>query len=341
MVKEPQPGQVPATGSSYKDSGVDIDAGNRFVSSIQSLMRKTFGPEVMQHENGFGGLFELNNPANPLIRRRMKQPVLVAATDGVGTKLKIAFMTGVHNTIGIDLVAMSVNDLIVQGATPLFFLDYLATSKLDTDLMASLMEGIAEGCMQAGTALLGGETAEMPDLYAPGEYDLAGFAVGIVEKNKLIRGNHIEPGDIVIGLTSDGLHSNGFSLVRRVLFDINKCDLHQHWEDCGCTLAEELLRPTKIYVKVISSLLKSYRKKFIIHGIAHITGGGLTENLPRILPPGMQANIDPKKWEVPPVFQRIQKMGNIDKAEMFRVFNMGIGMCLVAPTYNADAIIAK
>ena len=309
----------------YKKAGVNIDAGEEVVQRIKAMVRTTFRPEVLTDIGGFAGFFRPNLHA-------FKEPVFAAATDGVGTKLKIAFMLEKHDTVGIDAVAMCVNDLIVQGAEPLFFLDYLAVGKLDVDRATEIIGGVAEGCRRAGCALLGGETAEMPGFYPPGEYDLAGFAVGIAEKEKIITGAHIAPGDILIGVASSGLHSNGFSLVRKVLLEHAGLSLDQFLPELGCTLGEELLKPTIIYVPLILPLLRRYELK----GIAHITGGGLELNLPRILPSGVKALLRKKSWEIPPVFSLIQKYGHVEEREMFRTFNMGIGMVLVtAPEISA------
>ena len=309
----------------YKKAGVNIDAGEEVVQRIKAMVRTTFRPEVLTDIGGFAGFFRPNLHA-------FKEPVFAAATDGVGTKLKIAFMLEKHDTVGIDAVAMCVNDLIVQGAEPLFFLDYLAVGKLDVDRATEIIGGVAEGCRRAGCALLGGETAEMPGFYPPGEYDLAGFAVGIAEKEKIITGAHIAPGDILIGVASSGLHSNGFSLVRKVLLEHAGLSLDQFLPELGCTLGEELLKPTIIYVPLILPLLRRYELK----GIAHITGGGLELNLPRILPAGVKALLRKKSWEIPPVFSLIQKYGHVEEREMFRTFNMGIGMVLVtAPEISA------
>jgi phosphoribosylformylglycinamidine cyclo-ligase len=309
----------------YKKAGVNIDAGEKVVQKIKAMVRTTFRPEVLTDIGGFAGFFRPN-------LHTFKEPVFAAATDGVGTKLKIAFMLEKHDTVGIDAVAMCVNDLIVQGAEPLFFLDYLAVGKLDVDRATEIIGGVAEGCRQAGCALLGGETAEMPGFYPPGEYDLAGFAVGIAEKEKIITGAHIAPGDILIGVASNGLHSNGFSLVRKVLLEHAGLSLDQFLPELGCTLGEELLKPTIIYVPLILPLLRRYELK----GIAHITGGGLELNLPRILPSGVKALLRKKSWEIPPVFPLIQEYGHVEEREMFRTFNMGIGMVLVtAPEISA------
>jgi phosphoribosylformylglycinamidine cyclo-ligase len=314
----------------YKDAGVDIDAGNSFVKMIKPLVKATRRPEVLADIGGFGGLFALNNA-------KYKNPVLVSGTDGVGTKLKVAFMADRHDTVGIDLVAMCVNDIIVQGAEPLFFLDYLATGKLEPAKGAAIVKGIAEGCLQAGCALIGGETAEMPGFYTAEEYDLAGFTVGVVERDRIIDGSSITVGDTLIGLASSGLHSNGFSLARKVLFDRMGLDIHDIIPETGCTVADELLVPTRIYVKSILNLLRD----FTIHGIAHITGGGLPENVPRILPKGCMARIHTATWEMPAIFKVLQQGGNIADAELYRTFNCGIGMVLAIPTGEAGEVLLR
>ncbi len=329
-----------ATGASYKAAGVDIDSGNRFVKDIRRLQKNTFGPRVAHLPNGFAGLFSLDYDTK-LFAKNYKHPILVACTDGIGTKLAVAFQVGQMDTVGIDLVAMSVNDLVVVGAEPLFFLDYIATSKLDGKQLLELMGGIAEGCRQSGCALLGGETAEMPGFYKPGELDAAGFAVGVVEKKRVIDGRTIEAGDVILGIASDGLHSNGFSLVRHVLLEKKKHRLNARVDDFGCTLGEELLKPTAIYVEAIRRLLGSYKIKRIVGGLAHITGGGLVENVPRVLPPNTHAVLHTKRWAVPPIFDFVQKEGKIARSEMFRVFNMGIGMVVICPEFNADAVMRK
>jgi len=314
----------------YKEAGVDIEAGNRAVRMMQSHLRSTFRPEVIDNEGGFAGLFACYTD-------HLKEPVLVSAADGVGTKLRIAFMLDKHDTVGIDLVAMCVNDIIVCGAEPLFFLDYIAVSHLDPDNITSIISGIAAGCRQAGCALIGGETAELPEFYKEREYDLAGFAVGIVEREKIIDGSKISPGDKIIGLAGSGLHSSGYSLVRKVLLEVAEFDITAYIPLLGRTLGEELLEPTKIYVNLIRSLLPDFSLK----GIAHITGGGFPDNIVRILPLGVKAVIDRGRWEVPPIFDLIRKEGNIRETEMFRTFNMGIGMILVVPAEEAEAVATK
>jgi phosphoribosylformylglycinamidine cyclo-ligase len=316
--------------TTYRQAGVDIEAGNEFVRRIKPLVRATFRPEVLTDLGGFGGLFRLQ-------AGRYADPVLVSGTDGVGTKLKIAFLMDKHDTVGIDLVAMCVNDVAVSGAEPLFFLDYLATGKLAVEKAETIVRGIAEGCRQAGCALIGGETAEMPSFYGDGEYDLAGFAVGVVDRPKIIDGGAIKPGDALIGLASTGLHSNGFSLARRVLFDDGGLKVESRLSDLDRSLGEVLLEPTRIYAKQILTLAA----EFPVRGIAHITGGGLTENVPRVLPAGCRARIHRGSWPVPPLFNVIKKIGRVETDEMCRVFNMGIGLVLVVPADRADALIAR
>ena len=314
----------------YKDSGVDIDAGNTFVKMIKPLVKATSRPEVMADIGGFGGLFSLNTA-------KYKNPVLVSGTDGVGTKLKLAFMADRHDTVGIDLVAMCVNDIIVQGAEPLFFLDYLATGKLDPAKAADIVKGISAGCVQAGCALIGGETAEMPGFYADGEYDIAGFTVGVVDRDNLIDGSSITVGNTLIGLASSGLHSNGYSLARKVIFEKMGLKIDSVLPGTGLSVADELLTPTRIYVKSILNLLRD----FTINGIAHITGGGLLENIPRVLPQGCKAVIRKGSWPVPPIFDILKDAGNIEENEMFRTLNCGIGMVLVVPEEQTDDILIR
>ncbi|MBI4743324.1 MAG: phosphoribosylformylglycinamidine cyclo-ligase [Actinobacteria bacterium] len=302
----------------YKIAGVDIEAGNRAVELIKNVVRSTFRPEVLTDIGGFSGLFSLD-------KNKYTNPVLVSSTDGVGTKLKIAQMINKHNTIGIDLVAMCANDIIVQGAEPLFLLDYLAVGKLVPETVAAIVEGIAAGCRKAGCALLGGETAEMPGFYSEDEYDLAGFVVGVVEKDKIIDGSKIEEGDKILGIASSGLHSNGYSMVRKVLLEdagINLMDVPLQFET---TLSDIVLTPTKIYVRSILDLINNCNVK----GLAHITGGGITQNLSRILPDGLDAFVETKLWTIPRIFNLIQELGNVETSEMFTAFNMGIGMIAV------------
>lgn len=314
----------------YKDSGVDIDAGNTFVKMIKPLVKATSRPEVMADIGGFGGLFSLN-------ASKYKNPVLVSGTDGVGTKLKIAFMADRHDTVGIDLVAMCVNDIVVQGAEPLFFLDYLATGKLNPARAADIVKGISAGCIQAGCALIGGETAEMPGFYADGEYDIAGFTVGVVDRENLIDGSSITVGNTLIGLASSGLHSNGYSLARKVIFEKMGLTIDSGLPGTGLSVADELLKPTRIYVKSILNLLRD----FTINGIAHITGGGLLENIPRVLPQGCKAVIRKGSWPILPIFSILKDAGNIDDNEMFRTFNSGIGMVLAVPEAQTDDILIR
>ncbi len=315
----------------YKDSGVDIAAGNSFVNLIKPLVKSTSRPEVLADIGGFGGLFSLNTA-------KYKNPVLVSGTDGVGTKLKVAFLTDRHDTIGIDLVAMCVNDIIVQGAEPLFFLDYLATGKLLPEKGAEIVKGIAEGCRQAGCALIGGETAEMPGFYADGEYDVAGFTVGVVDRENIIDGSCISVGNRLIGIASSGLHSNGYSLARTLIFNHLKLSIDDRFPGAdGVSVADVLLTPTRIYVRSILNLLKD----FAINGIAHITGGGLLENVPRVLPKGCQAHIQTNSWQLPNLFTVLQKAGNVERDEMYRTFNMGIGMVLVVAENQAEEIIDR
>ena len=316
--------------TTYRESGVDIDAGDEFVDRIKPLVRSTFRPEVLTDLGGFGGLFGLR-------AEKYKEPVLVSGTDGVGTKLKIAFMMDRHDTVGIDLVAMCVNDIAVSGAEPLFFLDYFATGKLSVAKAQEVVKGIADGCRQAGCALIGGETAEMPSMYADGEYDLAGFAVGVVEKSKIVDGRRITPGDAVIGLASTGLHSNGYSLARRVLFEQAKLTVGSLLPELDRAVGEALLAPTRIYAKQILSLIQEHP----IKGIAHITGGGITENLPRVFPEGVGARISRKAWPVPPIFDVIRRLGSVNCDEMYRVFNMGIGLIVVVPPDSVAAVLAQ
>ncbi len=301
----------------YKDAGVDIEAGNKLVENIKSVAKRTNRPGVLAGLGGFGALFEI-----PLDRYR--QPVLVSGTDGVGTKLKLALELGKHDTIGVDLVAMCVNDLIVQGAEPLFFLDYYATSHLDVDVASSVVSGIGDGCEQAGCALVGGETAEMPGMYQADEYDLAGFCVGIVEKDNILDGSQVATGDAIIALASSGPHSNGYSLIRKIL-EVSKADLSQKLGDK--TLGQALLEPTRIYVKPMLALLQ----QFELHAIAHITGGGLLENIPRVLPENVQATLDSNSWQLPAIFKWLQQHGNVEDQEMYRTFNCGVGLVIVLP----------
>ncbi|MDB5959168.1 MAG: phosphoribosylformylglycinamidine cyclo-ligase [Massilia sp.] len=311
---------------SYRDAGVDIDAGDALVEAIKPLARRTMREGVLKGIGGFGALFEIS--------KKYKEPVLVSGTDGVGTKLKLAFELNRHDTVGIDLVAMSVNDILVQGAEPLFFLDYFACGKLDVATATAVVGGIATGCEQAGCALIGGETAEMPSMYPAGEYDLAGFAVGAVEKSKIIDGSTIAAGDVVLGLASSGIHSNGFSLVRKII-EVAKPDLDGDFH--GRKLADVLMEPTRIYVKPLLALMEN----FDIKGMVHITGGGLVENIPRVLQPHLTAVLDSSSWTMPPLFQWLQQHGGVADAEMHRVFNCGIGMVVIVAAEQADAALAQ
>ncbi len=315
---------------SYKDAGVDIEKGDAFVQAIKPMVESTFRPEVLTKIGGFAGCVSLN-------LERYKKPILVSSTDGVGTKLKIAFLMDRHDTVGIDLVAMCVNDIVVSGAKPLFLLDYFATSKLDTEKSAKVVSGIVKGCIEAECSLIGGETAEMPGFYKEGEYDLAGFAVGIVEDSQLIDGSSVTVGDKLIGIASSGLHSNGYSLVRKLLLNQYKMDLKKRVEEIEEVLGEELLRPTRIYVKTILNLTRDFR----IGGIAHITGGGITGNLPRIIPKGCKAMVHKGTWDIPPIFPFLKEKGKISDEEMLRTFNNGIGMILIVRSKEVEDISAR
>jgi phosphoribosylformylglycinamidine cyclo-ligase len=325
-----KPTKHPSSGNSgsltYRDAGVDIDAGDRLVENIKPFAKRTMRPEVLNGIGGFGALVEIS--------KKYREPVLVSGTDGVGTKLKLAFELNRHDTVGIDLVGMSVNDILVQGAEPLFFLDYFACGKLDVEAATEVIKGIALGCEQAGCALIGGETAEMPGMYPAGEYDLAGFAVGVVEKAGIISGAHIKAGDAVIGLASNGAHSNGYSLVRKII-DTRKVDLKQKLD--GKPLADLIMAPTRIYVKPLLSLMKSLTVK----GMAHITGGGLLENVPRVLPESVVAQLDGKAWHTPALFDWLREMGNVAPQEMYRTFNCGIGMVIVVDKKDAAVAVAQ
>jgi len=309
----------------YRAAGVDIDAGNEVVERIKPLVKRSFRPEVMGGLGGFGALFDLSN--------KYREPVLVSGTDGVGTKLKLAQQLNRHDTIGIDLVGMCVNDVLVQGAEPLFFLDYFATGKLDIDTTVSVIGGIARGCELAGCALIGGETAEMPDMYPPGEYDLAGFCVGAVEKSALIDGSRIRAGDVILGVASSGPHSNGYSLIRRI---VERAGSPFDLDIGGVELADALLAPTTIYVKPMLELMRAAN----VHGMAHITGGGLTENIIRVVPDGLGLAIDSSAWKLPPVFDWLQREGNVPREEMWRTFNCGIGFTVILASDDVDAASA-
>ncbi|SNS83230.1 phosphoribosylformylglycinamidine cyclo-ligase [Anaerovirgula multivorans] len=312
----------------YKKAGVDVEEGQRAVELMKKHVKGTFNQHVLEDLGGFGGLFALD-------LKGIQEPILVSGTDGVGTKLKLAFLLDKHDTIGQDCVAMCVNDILCQGAKPLFFLDYIATGKLKAEKVADIVKGVADGCQMAGSALIGGETAEMPGFYQDGEYDIAGFAVGIVDKSKVITGKSIKEGDAVIGIASSGLHSNGFSLARKVLLDQGKLSLDASFQVLEKTIGEELITPTKIYVKPVLEVIKSVTVK----GIAHITGGGFYENVPRILPEGVDASIQLGSWDVPEIFKLIQSLGGIEEEEMFKTFNMGIGMMLIVSEEDAESVM--
>ena len=324
------------SGLSYKQSGVDLEVYAESMKRLPRLMHRTFSPRVQQLDGGFAGLFQLDFEGQ-LFRRNYKDPVMVACTDGVGTKLKVAQAIGRHDTVGIDLVAMCVNDAICCGAEPLFFLDYVAMGKDDPEMLEQIVSGISNGCMIADCALLGGETAIMPDLYREGEYDLAGFCVGVVEKQSLIDGRAIAPEDMVIGVASNGVHSNGYSLVRKIVYEAAGKGNHELF-DAETTIGETLLRPTAIYVKAVRDALQNYKVKNVVHGIAHITGGGLAENIGRILPANVAAEIDAQCWTRPPVFDWLQKLGSVETGEMFQVFNMGIGLAVIVSPFYAESV---
>ena len=313
----------------YRDAGVDIDAGNYSVQLIKDSVKATYRPEVLGDLGGFGGLFALNSG-------KYKEPVLVSGTDGVGTKLKLAFMLDKHDTIGQDAVAMCVNDILVQGAEPLFFLDYLAVGQLEPEQVAAVVKGVADACKESSCALIGGETAEMNGFYPVGEYDIAGFAVGAVDKSKIITSQRVKAGDVLLGLPSSGVHSNGYSLVRKIVFDKMGFKGDEVFDELGKSIGEELLTPTRLYPRVCLPLIEKYD----IHGMVHITGGGYYENIPRALPDNMGAEINADKWTVPAVFELLQKWGNVDWKEMYRTFNMGIGMIIIASPDEAEKIKA-
>lgn len=312
----------------YRDAGVDIDAGNLSVKLIKDSVKATYRPEVLGDLGGFGGLFAMST--------KYKEPVLVSGTDGVGTKLRLAFILDKHDTIGQDAVAMCVNDILVQGAEPLFFLDYLAVGKLEPEQVADVVKGVANACKESGCALIGGETAEMAGFYAEGEYDIAGFAVGAVEKSKIITSKKVKAGDVILGLPSSGVHSNGYSLVRKIVFDVKGFKGDEYIDELGKTIGEELLTPTRLYPKSCLPLIE----KFDIHGMVHVTGGGYYENIPRALPEDMGAEIDATSWPVPPIFNLLKEWGNVDWHEMYRTFNMGIGMIIIASADEAEKIKA-
>ncbi len=322
----------------YKSAGVDLDTYEETMRRLPPLLKRTYTARVQEWPGGFAGLFRLNANIG-LLSRTYHDPVLVTSTDGVGTKLKLAVATGRHHTVGIDLVAMSVNDCLCAGAEPLLFLDYVAMSRDDPDLTVQIVQGISDGCVEAECALLGGETAILPEFYQEGEYDLAGFCVGVVERKQVLTGQEIREGDKVIGLASTGLHSNGYSLARRIAFDHAGLRHDSFVPELGRTIGEEFLEPTRIYVRALKSLYRHYRVKRIVHGIAHITGGGLIDNPPRILPENLAIRVQRGSWEVPTVFSWLQSQGNVPDEEMFRVFNMGIGLVLIVAEYYAESIV--
>lgn len=321
---------VDQAGLTYSASGVDIDKANLAKKGIKALARSTFNANVISEIGAFAGFYRADFPG-------MEKPVLVSSADGVGTKLKIAFMMDLHNTVGIDIVSHCTNDILVHGAVPIFFLDYIATGKLEPRVVVEIVEGLAEGCKQAGCALLGGETAEMPDFYQAGEYDLAGFIVGIADQDKIYQGNRVREGDVLIGLPSSGLHTNGYSLARKLFFDREKMGVHTHVAELGRTVGEELLAPHRNYLPTIREFLANDQ----LSAIAHITGGGITENLDRALPSNLDAKVNRGSWDVLPVFQFIGERGKVAQDEMYRTFNMGIGMILVVPDNQADAVCCR
>ncbi|MEX0820324.1 MAG: phosphoribosylformylglycinamidine cyclo-ligase [Pirellulaceae bacterium] len=323
--------------ATYKDAGVDLEVYQESMKRLPRLMHRTFSPRVMTLDGGFAGLCQLDF-SSELFKRNYAEPVLVTCTDGVGTKLRVAKLTAVHNTVGIDLVAMCVNDAICCGAEPLVFNDYVAMSHDDPALLEQIIQGISDGCLDADCALNAGETAIMPDLYGHGDYDLAGFCVGVVDKQELIDGSKIAPGDVAIGVASTGLHSNGFSLVRRVVFDMEGLGVDDYIDELDTTVGKALLTPTRIYVRAVRKLLTQYRGQHVVRGISHITGGGLRENLERILPANVRVELQRESWHVPPIFGWLQRLGDIADDEMERVFNMGVGLVLIVPAEEVDAI---
>jgi phosphoribosylformylglycinamidine cyclo-ligase len=321
----------------YKDSGVDLELYEQAMQRLPRLMHRTFTPRVVRNDGGFAGLYALDF-AKSIFSRNYQEPILVSGTDGVGTKLKVAIKASYHNTVGIDLVAMCVNDVLCTGAEPLFFLDYVAMSKDNPPLLEEIVKGISDGCIEAECSLLGGETAIMPDLYQGDDYDLAGFCVGVVEKKNLISGREISDGDVLIGVQSSGIHSNGFSLVRKVVFDTAKLDIGCHVDELGCTVGQALMTPTLIYSRLTRAVLNHYKVKQVVHGIAHITGGGLLENTQRILPPNVDLVFQRDSWEVLPVFHWLARLGQVERIEMEHVFNMGIGMVLIVSPFYAASV---
>ena len=323
--------------ATYRDAGVDLEAYAEAMSRLPTMMHRTASPRVIEAEGGFAGLFQLDFQS-PLFARNYREPVLVACTDGVGTKLKVAQRQGVHNTVGIDLVAMCVNDCICTGAEPLFFLDYVALPKDDPELLEQIVEGISQACVESELSLLGGETAILPDVYAPGDYDLAGFCVGVVERRRLLDGSSIAADDVVIGLAASGLHSNGFSLVRNIVFEKAGLDVDSPIPGSDLNLGAALLTPTRLYARPLRGVLEHYKVKSVVHGIAHITGGGLRENIGRIVPDGLTVVLDRDSWSVPPLFTWLQDLGEVDDEEMERVFNLGVGLAVIVSPYYAESV---
>lgn len=323
--------------ATYKSSGVDLESYRDSMSRLPRLMNRTMTPRVIRNDGGFAGLFQLDFD-NQLFARKYQDPVLVSSTDGVGTKLKVAQRAGKHDSVGIDLVAMSVNDAICCGAEPLFFLDYVAMGQDDPNLLEQIVRGISDGCVEAECSLLGGETAIMPDIYQLGDYDLAGFCVAVAEKSQLIDGRSITEGDVVLGVASSGLHSNGFSLVRKIVFEIGGYDIDDEIDELGQTVGQILLEPTRLYARPLKHVLQHYTVKSVVHGLAHITGGGLAENIQRILPPDKDVKLDLQSWKTPPLFSWLQQLGDVEQKEMNNVFNMGIGLALLVSPFYANHI---
>jgi phosphoribosylformylglycinamidine cyclo-ligase len=336
-----QPHKDDRTPLTYRSAGLDLDVYERTISGMLPLLRRTHTPRVLDGAGGFASLFSLDYNTR-LFARNYRRPVLVSCTDGVGTKLKVAALAGKHDTVGIDLVAMSVNDCICTGGEPLIFLDYIAMPRDDPALTRELIKGISDGCMEADCSLVGGETAILPDFYQPGDYDMAGFCVGVVERDHIVSGKAIRPGDVVLGLASSGLHSNGYSLVRKVVFERGGLKVGDFVPELGRTVGEELLEPTRIYVRALKNVLRHYPvKRRVVRGLAHITGEGLEGNVPRVLPPGCRVFIKKGSWPVPPVFSWLQKLGPVEEAEMYRVFNMGVGFVFIVSPYFADSILRQ
>jgi phosphoribosylformylglycinamidine cyclo-ligase len=329
-----------AKSDAYRDAGVDVEAGEQFAELIKHHLRRTHGPRVLPTKTGFAGLFRLDYDRK-LFARNYHNPVLAGCTDGVGTKLKVAFAMNHHRSVGIDLVAMSVNDLIVRGAEPLFFVDYIAVGKLSKSILVDVVAGIADGCLQADCALLGGETAEHPGDFPDGQYDLAGFCVGIVERNRIVDGSDVEKGDAVIGLSSSGLHSNGYSLARKLVFEKAGLTVDSYVPELGRKLGDEMLRPTRIYVKPVLNVLRYYRVKKVVKAIAHITGGAFYEKIPRVLPDGFGVRLNKGSWPVLPIFPFLQQIGSLSDQEMYSVFNMGIGMVMIVSPFYADSVVDR